>query len=104
MPPPATSSYPELPVCKAIKDQELEIFLKTKYTLMKGPLSLHCTPSRNKRVALETAAMLLLVNIPERLVNQFLAIDTANSETLPLINLFTQSRISQVVLVQDYQA
>jgi hypothetical protein len=77
-------------------------WVKAKYPLFNKEISLHCTADDNKRTALNLMAALVGKMFPNDIITDLLAINATNADQLPLIDLFRNAGLDDVVLAQDY--
>jgi hypothetical protein len=96
-----TSARPTTKTFSGIDDALLETYLIPKYPVMKTNVSLHCPAGSNKQEAVKFVFGLLGLTTPTTTLNDFINIDGANNNTLPLIDLFALSGLNLLVTVQD---
>jgi hypothetical protein len=103
IPLPTTAYYPMHKDCKSVTDPVMTTWVKAKYPLFTiKEFSIHCTEDDNKRKALKLIAALIGKTFPESTITDQLAHNKTNADQLPLIDLFRDCGLDDVVLAQDY--
>jgi hypothetical protein len=78
-------------------------WVKAKYPLFNKEISIHCTADDNKREALNLIAALVKKKMfPNDNITNLLADNATNADQLPLVDLFQNAGLDNVVLAQDY--
>jgi hypothetical protein len=101
-PPPVTTSFPVHKDCKPVTDQITTSWVKAKYPLFTKKITIHCTEDDNKRKELESIAALIGKTFPGSTITDLLAHNQTNADQLPLIDLFQDYGLDNIVLAQDY--
>jgi hypothetical protein len=77
-------------------------WVEAKYPLFNKEISLHCTADDNKRKALDLIAAPVGKMFPDDIITDLLANSATNADQLPLIDLFQNAGLDDLVLAQDY--
>jgi hypothetical protein len=77
-------------------------WIRTKYPLLSGDLDLHCNAHENKRFTLRTAASFTGKTFTDASINNLLDSNNVNDNVLPLINLFNDANMNNVLCAEDY--
>jgi hypothetical protein len=88
--------------CKSVTDPIMTTWVKSKYPLFTKEISIHCTEDDNKCKAWELIAALIGKTFPVSTSTHLLAHNQTNANQLPLIDLFRDCGLDNVVLAQDY--
>jgi hypothetical protein len=88
--------------CKSVTDTIMTTWVKAKYPLFNKEISIHCTADDNKRKALNLIAALVGKTFPDDIITDLLANNATNTDQLPLVDLFRNAGLDDVVLAQDY--
>jgi hypothetical protein len=88
--------------CKSVTDTIMPTWVKAKYPLFNKEISIHCTADDNNRKAFNSIAALVGKTFPDDIITDLLANNTTNTNQLPLIDLFRNAGLDDVVLAQDY--
>jgi hypothetical protein len=80
----------------------MTIWVKAKYPLLTREINIHCTEEANKRKALELIVALIGKTSPVSTITHLLALNQTNADQLPLVGLFRDCGLDNVVLAQDY--
>jgi hypothetical protein len=102
IPLPITAFYPMHRERKSITDTIMATRVKAKYPLFTKEISIHCTADDNKRKALNLIAALAGKKFPDNIITDLLVNNATNTNQLPLIDLFRNAGLEDVVLAQDY--
>jgi hypothetical protein len=88
--------------CKSVTDPIMTTWVEAKYPLFTKEISIHCTEDNNKRKALKLIAALIGKTFPDDTITDLLAHSKTNADQLPLVDLFRDCGLDDVVLAQDY--
>jgi hypothetical protein len=77
-------------------------WVKAKYPLFNKEISIRCTADDNKRKALNLIAAVVRKTFPDDNITDLLANNATNADQLPLVDLFRNAGLDDVVLAQDY--